>query len=177
MDVQSPLQPDPSLGGATPLQALQALNQSVAEALVSCLKGQPQQATQHLLLALPQLMAALGALRQKSSVRVSGPEALAEPAGCPSEAKPKRIMHIEGNRVEVWVDNQIRSSWSIWSVGDLKEVCRLAEEFDCGLSYSLGGNSESQSEMLLLPSNSAGVSDRLSNPVHVSGPEAPGSAA
>lgn len=76
MDVQNPLQPDPSLGGATPLQALQALNQSVAEALVSCLKGQPQQATQHLLLALPQLMAALGALRQKSSLRVSGPEAL-----------------------------------------------------------------------------------------------------
>jgi hypothetical protein len=50
-------------------------------------------------------------------------------------------------------------------------------QFDCGLSYSLGGNSESQSEMLLLPSNSADLSDRLSNPVHVSGPEAPGSAA
>lgn len=177
MDVQSPLQSDPALAGATPLQALQALNQSVAEALVSCLKGQPQQATQHLLLALPQLMAALGVLRQKSSACARGLGALAEPVGCPSEAQPRRIIHIEGNRVEVWVDNQVRSSWSIWSVGDLKEVCRLAEEFDCGLSYSLGENSESQLEMLLLPPNSADVSDRLSNPVHASGPDASGSAA
>ncbi len=167
MDVQSPLQPDPSLAGATPLQALQALNQSVAEALVSCLKGQPQQAAQHLLLALPQLMTALGALGQES------PDTKA--MGRPSEANPKRIIHIEGNRVEVWVDDQIRSSWSIWSVGDLKEVCRLAEEFDCGLSYSfLGDGPEPQAEMLLLAPSPA---DLLSNPVRVSGPEASGSAA
>lgn len=162
MDVQSPLQPDPALAGATPLQALQALNQSVAEALVSCLKGQPQQVTQHLLLALPQLMAALGALRQKSSVGVSGPEALVESTGRASEANPKRIIHIEGNCVQVWVDNQIRSSWSIWSVGDLKEVCQLAEEFDCGLSYSLGDSSGSKSEMLLLASSPAELPDLLS---------------
>jgi len=162
MDVQGPLQPDPALAGATPLQALQALNQSVAEALVSCLKGQPQQATQHLLLALPQLVAALGALRQKSSLGVSGPEALAESAGRVSETNPKRIIHIEGNRVEVWVDNQIRSSWSIWSVGDLKEVCRLAEEFDCGLSYSLGDSSGPRSEMLLLAPSPAELPDLLS---------------
>ncbi|MEN9203312.1 MAG: hypothetical protein Q6K80_11285 [Thermostichus sp. DG_1_6_bins_120] len=143
MDVQSPLQPDPALAGATPLQALEALNQSVAEALVSCLQGQPQQAAQHLLLALPQLMTALGALGQEA------PDTKA--VGCPSEANPKRILHIEGNRVEVWVDDQIRSSWSIWSVGDLKEVCRLAEEFDCGLSYSfLGDKSQAQTEMVLL---------------------------
>ncbi len=154
MDVQSPLQPDPALADATPLQALQALNQSVAEALVSCLNGQPQQAAQHLLRALPQLMAALGALRQGSP----DPQG----TGCPPEANPKRIIHIEGNRVEVWVDNQIRSSWSIWSVGDLKEVCRLAEEFDCGLSYSLGDSSGSKSEMLLLASSPAELPDLLS---------------
>ncbi|MEN9220843.1 MAG: hypothetical protein Q6M04_00240 [Thermostichus sp. BF3_bins_97] len=154
MDVQSPLQPDPSSAGATPLQALQALNQSVAEALVSCLRGQPQQAAQHLLLALPQLMTALGALGQES------PQARA--TGRSAEGNPKRIIHIEGNRVEVWVDDQIRSSWSIWSVGDLKEVCRLAEEFDCGLSYSfLGDDPESQPEMLLLAPSPG---DLLSNP-------------
>ncbi|MGQ9836933.1 MAG: hypothetical protein ACUVRV_02925 [Cyanobacteriota bacterium] len=153
MDAQSPLQPDPSLAGATPLQVLQALNQSVAEALVSCLKGQPQQAAQHLLLALPQLMTALGALGQESP----DPEA----RGRPLESNPKRIIRIEGNRVEVWVDDQIRSSWSIWSVGDLKEVCRLAEEFDCGLSYSfLENRSESQAEILLL---APGPAELLSN--------------
>ncbi|WP_414511355.1 hypothetical protein [Synechococcus sp. RC10A2] len=87
---------------------------------------------------------------------------MVESTGRASEANPKRIIHIEGNRVQVWVDNQIRSSWSIWSVGDLKEVCRLAEEFDCGLSYSLGDSSGSKSEMLLLASSPAELPDLLS---------------
>ncbi len=110
----------------SPLQAIKHLNETVTEALLACIKDQPEQAGQHLRTALPQLLSAMTTL-----------------GVVPQPDEPddeERLIHIEGNRVEVWVDDEIRGSWSIWSVADLKEVCRLAEEFDCGLVYSFRGN-------------------------------------
>ncbi len=89
--------------------------------------------TQHLLAAaLPQLMQALNTLGidPVQALRQQPPSALAESVG-------QRLLYIEGNRVEVQVDGEVRGSWSIWSIADLKEVCRLAEEFDCALVYSI----------------------------------------
>lgn len=116
----------------SPLEALKSLSETVTEALLACLKGEQAQASDQLALALPKLLAAMTALgMEPSPLHSSSPDPVSE---------SQRLIHIDGNRVEVWVDNEIRGSWSIWSVADLKEVCRLAEEFDCGLVYSFMGS-------------------------------------
>jgi hypothetical protein len=122
-----------------PLQALKALNETVTEALLVWIKGESDQAGQHLLNALPQLLVAMGALG------VNPGYAKTTSLNLTSEA---RLIRIDGNRVEVRVDNQLRGSWSIWSVADLKEVCRLAEEFDCNLVYSFTFMSNTSSSKL-----------------------------
>ncbi len=122
----------------SPLQALKRLNETVTEALLACLRDQPEQASRHLSSALPQLLVAMTTL----GVDPSHTSLDLEPS-----AEVQRLIHIIGNRVEVRVDDEIRGSWSIWSVADLREVCRLAEEFDCGLVYSfMGGLAPSRTE-------------------------------
>ncbi|MDX2271559.1 MAG: hypothetical protein NW237_06355 [Cyanobacteriota bacterium] len=142
MDLQSALkqiQQTSEAESIPPLQALKNLNETVTEALLACIKGQPDRASQQLLAALPQLLIALTALGVDPIQAGYHP---LEP-----EIPTQRLIYIDGNRVEVRVDNEIRGSWSIWSVADLKEVCRLAEEFDCGLVYSfIGSLSPSRSE-------------------------------
>ncbi len=118
-------------GSMSPLQAIKQLNESVTEALLACIKDQPDQAGQFLQTALPELLTAMATL----GVTPGQAQAPSAP-----NTNAERLIHIEGNRVEVWVDNEVRGSWSIWSVADLKEVCKLAEEFDCGLVYSFIGN-------------------------------------
>ncbi len=128
-------------GATSPLHALKRLNETVTEALLACLRDQPDQASQHLSTALPQLLVAMTALGVDPT---HAPPALDIET---TSAEVQRLIHIIGNRVEVRVDDEIRGSWSIWSVADLREVCRLAEEFDCGLVYSfMGGLAPSGSE-------------------------------
>lgn len=138
---------------ASPLQALKRLNETVTEALLACLRDQPEQASHHLSAALPQLLVAMTALGVDPTKPRHG--ALELEVASPVQ----RLIYIIGNRVEVRVDDEIRGSWSIWSVADLREVCRLAEEFDCGLVYSfMGGLAPSRSELknsMLFPPLSA----------------------
>lgn len=125
---------------SSPLQALKRLNETVTEALLAYLRDQPEQASQYLSSALPQLLVAMTTL---------GLDPASSPPSLDLEqvTEAQRLIHIIGNRVEVRVDDEIRGSWSIWSVADLREVCRLAEEFDCGLVYSfLGGLSPSRTD-------------------------------
>jgi hypothetical protein len=138
----------------SPLQALKKLNETVTEAFLACIKGQSDRAGENLVAALPQLLAAMAALG------VDPAQTLHHPA-TPDE-QSQRLIHIDGNRVKVHVDNQIRGSWSIWSVADLKEVCRLAEEFDCGLVYSfIGSLSPSSQEGNLGASSLSPLTEQL----------------
>lgn len=125
-------QASPGTEAVSPLQALRQLNETVTEALLACLKEQPEQASQFLLSALPQLYLAMSSL----GLDPQQPRASHDPI----DKKGRRVIFIDGNRVEVRVNDETRGSWSIWSVADLKEVCRLAEEFDCDLVYSFIGN-------------------------------------
>lgn len=120
---------DDSLGA---LESLKRLNEIVTEALLASIKEETEQAREKTLAALPQLLAAL------HSLGVDPVQALLHQ---PELARTsQRLIYIEGNRVEVRVNDELRGSWSIWSIADLKEVCRLAEEFDCGLVYSIIGD-------------------------------------
>jgi hypothetical protein len=118
---------------ASPLDALKQLNETVTEALLAYLREQPETAKDLLKLALPQL------LRTMMAVGVDPVDPSDEPED-ENQDPGQRLVHIDGNRVQFRVNDQLRGSWSIWSVGDLKEVCRLAEEFDCGLVYSFIGS-------------------------------------
>lgn len=111
---------------------VQQLHETVAAAWQACQSGDTDQSQQLLATALPQLMHALHTLG------VDPVQALRRQTVPPIPQEPgKRLLYIEGNRVEVRVDGELRGSWSIWSIADLKEVCRLAEEFDCALVYSI----------------------------------------
>ncbi|MEO1131505.1 MAG: hypothetical protein AAFX40_02235 [Cyanobacteria bacterium J06639_1] len=113
------------------LAALKQLNETVTEALLSCLRGDADLAHQELTRALPQWAQAMQALNHDlPEQHDSNPLAIA------SEKSDRKTIYINRNRAEVRVNDELRGSWSIWTVADLKEVCRLAEEFDCGLVYS-----------------------------------------
>ncbi|MGK7913701.1 MAG: hypothetical protein AB4050_19775 [Synechococcus sp.] len=120
---------DDSLGA---LESLKRLNETVTEALLASIKEETEQAREKTLAALPQVLAALHALGVNPVQALRHQPELARAS--------QRLIYIEGNRVEVRVNDELRGSWSIWSIADLKEVCRLAEEFDCGLVYSIIGD-------------------------------------
>lgn len=120
---------DDSLGA---LESLKRLNETVTEALLASIKEETEQAREKTLAALPQVLAALHALGVDPVQALRHQPELARASS--------RLIYIEGNRVEVRVNDELRGSWSIWSIADLKEVCRLAEEFDCGLVYSIIGD-------------------------------------
>lgn len=114
------------------LESLKRLNETVTEALLASIKEEPDQAREKTLAALPQLLAALHSLGVNPVQALRHQPELARTS--------QRLIYIEGNRVEVRVNDELRGSWSIWSIADLKDVCRLAEEFDCGLVYSIIGD-------------------------------------
>jgi hypothetical protein len=118
----------------TPLEALKQLNESVTSALLACIKEDRADAQEQVAKALPQLLDAMQVLGVDPVLAMRHPPERMHPS--------KRLIYVEGNRVEVRVDDELRGSWSIWSIADLKEVCRLAEEFDCGLVYSIIGDLE-----------------------------------
>ncbi len=120
---------DDSLGA---LESLKRLNEIVTEALLASIKEETEQAREKTLAALPQLLAALHSLGVDPVQALRHQPELARTS--------QRLIYIEGNRVEVRVNDELRGSWSIWSIADLKEVCRLAEDFDCGLVYSIIGD-------------------------------------
>ena len=123
----------PSDDDLSALEALKQLNDTITAALMASIKEDRPHAREKAIEALPQLLKAMHVLG------VDPLRALRQQA---ADVPPttERLIYIEGNRVEVRVDNELRGSWSIWSIADLKEVCRLAEEFDCGLVYSIIGD-------------------------------------
>lgn len=111
---------------------VEQLYETVAAAWQACQLGNSEVVQRLLADALPQLMQAL------DSLGVDPVKALRrQPTLALSKEMGQRLLYIEGNRVEVQVDGEVRGSWSIWSIADLKEVCHLAEEFDCALVYSI----------------------------------------
>ncbi|MEO0801184.1 MAG: hypothetical protein AAFY57_02765 [Cyanobacteria bacterium J06642_2] len=116
----------------SPLQALKQLHEVVTAALQCHLQGESSLAQQHLNAALPQWVRATQALSGEIYQSEDAETAsLIDVAQC-----DRKTIHINRNRAEVRVNDELRGSWSIWTIADLKEVCRLAEEFDCGLVYS-----------------------------------------
>ena len=134
---------DDSLGA---LDSLKRLNETVTEALLSSIKEDTEEAREKTLAALPQLLTALHALGVDPIEALRLQPELAHTS--------QRLIYIEGNRVEVRVNDELRGSWSIWSIADLKEVCRLAEEFDCGLVYSIIGDLTGPDRPEVMPVNS-----------------------
>lgn len=117
---------------ASSLQVLERLHDLVKAALRSRIRGDRNRAQQTLKEALPHWVQAMQALEDER--HESG--TLTKLTAIAGEAGDRKTIHINRNRAEVRVNDELRGSWSIWTVADLQEVCRLAEEFDCGLVYS-----------------------------------------
>ncbi|WP_218081896.1 hypothetical protein [Anthocerotibacter panamensis] len=111
----------------SPLEAIKALNEEVTEALIAWLRGNQTRSREEITEALPRLLVAMRLLGI-DPVAVLRQKAL-------QVAQRQRMMCIVGNRVEVRVGEELRGSWTIWSEEDLREVHRLAEEFDCQLVH------------------------------------------
>jgi NTP pyrophosphatase (non-canonical NTP hydrolase) len=128
MDLQEALAKiweDPRYQTKSPLEALKHLNEEVTEALIAWLRSDQIRARQELTEAFPKLLVALRLLD------IDPVQLIQEKAK--QANRRQRIMYIVGNRVEVRVGDELRGSWTVWSEEDLKEVHRLAEEFDCQL--------------------------------------------
>jgi hypothetical protein len=118
---------DPRYQVTSPLEAIKALNEDVTEVLIAWLRGNQTRSREELTEAFPRLLVAMrmlgldpvALLRQKAQ----------------QVTQRQRVMCVIGNRVEVRVGEELRGSWTIWSEEDLKEVHRLAEEFDCQLVH------------------------------------------
>jgi len=111
----------------SPLEAIKALNEEVTEVLIAWLRGNQNRAREEITEALPRLLVAMKMLGLD-------PVAILREKG-QRVTQRQRVMCIVGNRVEVRVGEELRGSWTIWSEEDLREVHRLAEEFDCQLVH------------------------------------------
>lgn len=43
----------------------------------------------------------------------------------------QKTMHIYSDRVEIRVDNEVKGGWALWSLEDLAEAFKVAQEFNC----------------------------------------------
>ena len=105
-------------------EAVSHLNEEVAESLKAMLRGDKQTAQAKLEDALSCLFIAFKVLN------INPEEAVFRQINKMKE-KSRRIMHIYSDRVEIRVDNEVRGGWSIWSIDDMKEVEKMAKEFNC----------------------------------------------
>ncbi len=118
---------DPRYQATSPLEAIKALHEDVTEGLSAWVRGNQARSREEMIEALPRLVVALRllgldpvAILQNKAQQVS---------------QRQRVMCVIGNRVEIRVGEELRGSWTIWSEEDLREVHRLAEEFDCQLVH------------------------------------------
>ncbi len=137
MDLEEALQKvtdDQRYQAKSPLEAIKALNEEVTEVLIAWLRGNQTRSREELTEALPRLLVAMKLLG------LDPVEILKQKAQ--QVTQRQRVMCIVGNRVEVRVGDELRGSWTIWSEEDLKEVHRLAEEFNCQLVHLSEGEGD-----------------------------------
>ncbi len=105
-------------------EAVSHLNEEVAESLSALLRGDKEKAQAELEDALSCLLIAF------KTLGINPEEAIHRQVSKMKE-QPDRVMHIYSDRVEIRVNGEIKGGWSIWSADDLREVEKMAREFNC----------------------------------------------
>jgi hypothetical protein len=66
------------------------------------------------------------------------------------QVSPQKIMYIYSDKVEIFVNQELKAGWVIWSADDLKEAEKMAREFNCEIIK------EDRSQQLTLEINKNG---------------------
>ncbi len=112
-------------------EAVSHLNEEVAESLNAMLRGDKEKAQMELEDALSCLLIAFKVLK------INPEEAINRQVN-KMNTRPRRMMHIFSDKVEIRVGNEIRGGWSIWSAEDLNEAEKMAKEFQCDIIFEDG---------------------------------------
>lgn len=111
-----------------PKTAISHLNEEVAESLKALMKGDTNKAKRELEDAMSCLFIAMKVLDVDPI----------EAVGNQVEHMQKRndkIMILKNDKVEIYVDGNLKGGWSIWGKEDIKEAENLAKEFGCEIQY------------------------------------------
>ncbi|OGO78058.1 MAG: hypothetical protein A2Y23_13135 [Clostridiales bacterium GWB2_37_7] len=107
-----------------PKEVISHLNEEVAESLKALLKGDNDKAKRELEDALSCIMIAMKVLD------VDIEEAVKRQI-TQMKNKNSKIMIVKKDKVEIYVNDELKGGWSIWSDEDIKEAQKLAKEFGC----------------------------------------------
>ena len=107
-----------------PKQALSHLNEEVAESLKALLRGDTERAKKELADALSCLFIALKVLDLDV-------QEIVESQVVAMQQNHGKVMIIKENRVEIYVNGELKGGWSVWGAEDLAQARQIAAEFGC----------------------------------------------
>jgi len=108
--------------------ALSHLNEEVAESLKALLRDDTDRAKRELEDALSCLLIAFKVLN------IDINEAI-ERQVIQMKQRSDKVMIFKKDKVEIYVNNVLKGSWSIWSNDDIKDAEKLAKDFGCTVIY------------------------------------------
>ncbi|MCC5909906.1 MAG: hypothetical protein JJT76_05660 [Clostridiaceae bacterium] len=113
-----------------PKAAISHLNEEVAESLKALMKGDIDKAKRELQDAMSCLFIAMKVLD------VDVEEAVNKQVE-QMKKRNHKIMIFKENKVEIYVDGELKGGWSIWGGEDIKEAEKLAKEFGCEIQHEI----------------------------------------
>lgn len=108
----------------SPTRVLSHLNEEVAESLKALIKGDETRAKAELEDAFSCLLIAMRMFDVD-------PDQAIERQVIRMNDDILKTMHIFSNRVEIWLGDEVKGGWNIWSAEDLAEAFKVAQEFNC----------------------------------------------
>ncbi len=112
-----------------PKEIMSHLNEEVAESLKALLKGDTDRAKRELEDALSCLFIALKVFD------VDLEEAIKHQV-IQMKRRVGNVMILKNNKVEIYVNGNLKGGWSIWGDDDIKEAEKIAKEFGCKIIKS-----------------------------------------
>lgn len=111
-----------------PKTALSHLNEEVAESLKALMKGDMEK-TKH------ELQDAMSCLFIAMKVLDVDPVKAVQNQVKQMKKRNEKVMILKNEKVEIYVDGNLKGGWSIWGKEDMKEAEQLAKEFGCEIKY------------------------------------------
>lgn len=109
-------------------QAISHLNEEIAEGLKFYLKGDEDRAKQELEDALSCLLIVFKTL----NIDI---EAALRRQVEKMQTKSKKTLIIRKDKVEMYVNGELKGGWSIWTQDDIDEARKIANELDCEIIW------------------------------------------
>jgi phosphoribosyl-ATP pyrophosphohydrolase len=109
-------------------EALSHLNEEVAESLKALMKNDKERACRELEDAMSCLFIAFKVLN------IDPDEAVIHQIA-QMKKRHERVMVIKQDKAELYVNNTLKGSWSIWGDDDIEDAQKIAKQFGCKVIY------------------------------------------